>query len=181
MEQSYIYILVLFIGLVAGAYLFNLLTRFFRSKDYQARAEWANFSEEEAENLLKRHGYNIIGKKVRANVITNVDGQDHLGYVVCDYLVQKGKKTFVAEVKSGQVGIDPTEPATRRQLLEYDYVYKPDGLLLVNMLDQKIYQVKFSFPKYTSDTLIVKIAAMAIIVLLVFILIWMGYQLRIRF
>jgi hypothetical protein len=95
--------------------------------------------------------------------------------------VQKGKKTFVAEVKSGQVGIDPTEPATRRQLLEYDYVYKPDGLLLVNMLDQKIYQVKFSFPKYTSDTLIVKIAAMAIIVLLVFILIWMGYQLRIRF
>ena len=39
---------------------------------------------------------------------------------------------FVAEVKTGERAIDPTHPATRRQLMEYLHVFEVDGVLLVD-------------------------------------------------
>jgi len=155
------------------------ISKFFRKKGYQDRAEFAKFSEEEAEKLLEKSGYKIIEKQKKATVITNIDGRDHVGYVACDYIVKKGKNIYVAEVKSGQVGTAPNEPSTRRQLLEYDYVYEPDGLLLVNMLDQRIHEVSFAFPKPVSDRFIFKVAVVALTVLFIAMLIWMLFQLRI--
>ena len=177
-EQLYIYIIILAAGLILGGFTFNYFSRVFKRKAYVDRAEFARFSEEEAEEFLKKNGYKIIEKKKKATVMTNIDGKDHVGYVVCDYIVKKGRKIYVAEVKSGQVGVNPNEPSTRRQLLEYDYVYNPDGLLLVNMLDQQIHEVSFYFPKFTSDNLIIKLALGALAILFVVVIVWMMIQLR---
>ena len=178
-NNLYIYLAVLFAGILLGAYLINIINKFFRTKGYQDRAEFAQFSEEEAEKLLKKSGYKILARHPKATVITKVDGRDAVGYVMCDYLAKKAGRVFVCEVKSGQIGTDPTEPSTRRQLLEYDYVYQPHGLLLVNMLDQKIHEVDFCIPKAGSDNFVLRLAMGAIVAIFIIVVIWMFMQIKI--
>lgn len=135
------------IGILIGLTSFYFINKWWTRRGYISRAQIALFAEKEAEELLKRNGFEILGKQARENVITYVDGKSHLSYVQADYRVKRKGKIYIAEVKCGEIPPDPTEPATRRQLLEYDYVFRPDGLLLVDMNEKRIHEVGFKFPK----------------------------------
>lgn len=135
------------LGILIGFLCFYLISKWWIKRGYVLRAEIAKFAEKDAEELLKKHGFEILDKQLRGDVITYVDGKAHFGYVQADFLVRKKRKSYVAEVKSGEIPPDPTEPSTRRQLLEYDYVFKPDGLLLVDMNEKRIHEVGFKLPK----------------------------------
>ncbi len=79
-----------------------------------------------------------------------VDGQTV--WVSCrgDLLVQARRtplatagSQFIAEVKTGLRAPDPTNPSTRRQLLEYLTAFDVDGVLLVDMEREQIYVIAF--------------------------------------
>jgi hypothetical protein len=178
---SYVVILILSSalgGAVIGCVLFFFAGRAFLSRKMSRRVELAQFSQEEAEALLKKRGFRIIDKQKRADVITYIDGKPNLGYVQADLIVEKDGKRYVAEVKAGELVSDPTEPSTRRQLLEYKFAYKPYGILLVNMLDKTIHKIDFEAPTYAEDK-IFRLILTALIVIIVLGIIWVFVSIKI--
>jgi hypothetical protein len=179
--SSYIFILILSSalgGAVIGSIFFHFLSRMLLSLKMSRRVETAQFSQEEAESLLKKKGYRIIAKQKRADIITYVDGKPNLGFVQADLIVEKNGKKYVAEVKAGELVSDPNEPSTRRQLLEYKFAYKPYGILLVNMLDKSIHQIDFEHPSYGDDK-IFKLILTALVVIIVIGILWVFLSIKI--
>ncbi|MFH1361542.1 MAG: hypothetical protein ABIH69_02670 [bacterium] len=135
------------IGLVLGALLFFVFHRLMIRGKYVAQSDKPLFSEKEAENLLKKNSYVIIGRRLRETVITNINGSDHFGYIQADYLVEKLKKRFPVLVFAGEGSPDPNEENFRRRLLELDKAYRLDGVLVLNLNKMEIYQTRFRFPR----------------------------------
>jgi hypothetical protein len=178
---SYVVILILSSavgGAVIGCVLFFFASRALLSNKMARRVELAQFSQEEAEALLKKKGFRIIDKQKRADVITYIDGKPNLGFVQADFIVEKNGKKYVAEVKAGELVSDPTEPSTRRQLLEYKFAYKPYGILLVNMLDRTIHKIDFEVPSYADDK-IFRLILTALIVIIVLGVLWVFASIKI--
>ena len=181
MTSTYIIIMILFSafgGAVISFFIFFFASRALLSLKMSKRVEAAQFSEEEAEALLKKKGFRIIDRQKRADIITYVDGKPNLGYVKADFIVEKNGKKYVAEVKAGELVSDPNEPSTRRQLLEYKFAYKPYGILLVNMLDRSLHQIDFDLPSRDSEKTFRLILA-ALIVIIVLGIIWVFASIKI--
>jgi hypothetical protein len=165
-------------GAVLGFIIFYLANRLFISFKMSNRVLTAQFSEKEAEDLLKKKGYKIIAKQKRADVVTYIDGKPNLGFVQADFIVEKNGKRYVAEVKAGELVSDPTEPSTRRQLLEYKFAYKPYGLLLVDMTDKSLHHIDFEHPSYSEDRIFRLILASLVVIIAIGIL-WIFISIKI--
>jgi hypothetical protein len=165
-------------GAVIGFIVFSMFNRLFISRKMSDRVLLSQISQEEAEELLKKKGFRILAKQKRADIITYIDGKPNLGYVQADFLVEKNKKTYVAEVKAGEMVADPTEPSTRRQLMEYKFAYKPDGLLLVDMTDRSIHLVDFENPSY-GDERFFKLILLSLVVIIVACVLWIFLSIKI--
>jgi hypothetical protein len=100
----------------------------------------------EVERILQAAGYEIVSRQPKATVITEVNGQEHVGGLEADFLVRKNKEQYLVLVKQGE-GNDPTEPVFRRKLLELDYAFAPSGLLLLDSNEGRLDRVEFSFPR----------------------------------
>ncbi len=109
----------------------------------KARNRRAQVGEAHAERLLLHQGYTIVDRQVSRSWTVEVDGESWEASVRADLLVEKNGRTFVAEVKTGELAPDPLYPPTRRQLLEYFFVFDPDGLLLVDVEADAILEVAF--------------------------------------
>ena len=113
------------------------------------RARVARRAEEDAEVLLERLGYEIVDRQVPGSLSLFIDDEPVPIRCRADLLVHRGGHDYVAEVKSGKLVTDPTHPATRRQLLEYQLAFDVDGILLVDMHHECIHQVAFELNNYT--------------------------------
>jgi len=103
----------------------------------------AQRGEKKAEEVLKKNGYHVIGEQVERSAYMDIDGEK-VGYEVrADYLLKRGWRRYVAEVKTGNYATSPLQPHTRRQLLEYYLVYHPQAVLLVDGDGEKVYRVTF--------------------------------------
>ncbi|MDK2896603.1 MAG: hypothetical protein PWP04_723 [Candidatus Atribacteria bacterium] len=100
-------------------------------------------AEREAVSFLQQKGYQILQEQVEKNFFLRVDGQKVKCNVRADFLVKKGRKLFVAEVKTGHQATNYTRPTVRRQLLEYYWVYQTKGVLLVDGENWQIRQIDF--------------------------------------
>ncbi len=100
-------------------------------------------AERSAERLLTRAGFRIEARQVKATWPLLVDGEPVQATLRADLLVRRGRRRFVAEVKSGRSGARPDNPDTRRQLLEYRLAFDVDGVLLVDMDARQVRQVEF--------------------------------------
>lgn len=87
--------------------------------------------EKIARALLKKEGYQILNEQLEDKVIMTVQDKVHECKVRADFYVKKGMKKYIVEVKSGQ-NVKATLPDIRRQLLEYDLVFRPDGMLFLD-------------------------------------------------
>lgn len=121
------------------------------SRASRGRVRRALVGETDAEGLLASLGYRVLDRQVRALGWMEVDGQEVEFEVRADLLVEvvaadgawpPGAR-LVAEVKTGARATDPAHPATRRQLLEYQRVFDPDGLLLVDVEAGQVIAVAF--------------------------------------
>lgn len=113
------------------------------SRRSRARNDRALSGEEEAERLLEAEGYTIVDRQLRGSWELEVDGEAMSVGVRADLMVERHGLTFIAEVKTGELAPDLGYAPTRRQLLEYWFVFQPDGLLLIDMEAGLVRQVAF--------------------------------------
>ena len=79
----------------------------------------------------------------RIKVKTKINGREFFNTIIADMIVKKGHKTFLVEIKTGKQTEKSIPPQVRRQLLEYYLVFKPDGVILLDMEIGKLYNVSF--------------------------------------
>lgn len=103
-------------------------------------------AEKNAIKFLRHRGYKILAAQLEETITVYVDGEPKKSKVRADFLVRKGFKKYIVEVKSGQQGTVRL-PNVRRQLLEYKLVYKPDGVLLLDMEHRNLQEIKFTYKK----------------------------------
>lgn len=133
------------------AAVFALLVAWWRARN---RIRWGNrrrqrraaVGEDDAEDLLQAHGYRIEDRQVTRPWTLWVDGEPREVRSRADLLVSRDGLCFVAEVKTGARAPDPTRPATRRQLMEYDWVFEVAGVLLVDPAAGCIHEVHWQDP-----------------------------------
>ena len=87
--------------------------------------------EDKAIELLKNNGYKIIQSQVPLSGTFQIDNQPANFNVRVDYLVEREGVMYMAEVKTG-LAAQASNPATRRQLLEYANIGKTDKIVLVD-------------------------------------------------
>jgi len=121
---------------------------------------------DEARTLLERAGFKIVSEQKRSPVIVLINGKRHLANVTADYLVKKENKTYAVKVKSGLM-TDPLEPAALRQLIEYDYIFKPEGLLFLDMQNAELNEIKLEVPRSLRDVFLTVMVGLFIILFLI--------------
>lgn len=178
MTETYQILLYLSIGIILGGFLFFVLGRLWRRRIPVVQSEGVRFSEKEVEGFLQRAGCEILGKKQRETVITNIDGKDRFGYIEADYTVRKGRKKYVVVVQSGVEAADPNEPMLRRKLLEHDHVFSPDALLVLDLSRGEIHEVSFRFPRERSLDFFFRFLIALFIILTIVGILWMLVQLH---
>lgn len=109
------------------------------------RVRRAQRGETDAERLLEECGYSVVERQLSAGWEIYVDGVPRDAQVRADLLVESGDgRRLIAEIKTGTLAPNPTYPPTRRQLLEYWFVFEPDGLLLVDVEAGTVVEIEFA-------------------------------------
>lgn len=171
--MSFEIVLSIFLGVIIGGILFYFLGKMFGQKKLQAQTEVPRFSEKEAENLLRRAGYQILGKNQKETIITIIDGKEHLGFVETDYLARKNKRKYAVMVHVGEGSPDPNEPSQRRRILEHHRVFSQDGVLVLDPNQGRIHSVNFRFPREWNIDKLFRLLIGLFIILGVIGIIWM--------
>lgn len=96
-----------------------------------------------AKKLLKGAGFRTIQEQVTGGYQMLVDGAGTSVHLRADFLVERYRKRYIAEVKSGFESSKVTTRATRRQLLEYCLAFDVQGILLVDMHRSQILEISF--------------------------------------
>ena len=107
------------------------------------RQERARRGEDAAERLLAREGFHVVDRQVGASWTMWIDDEPIEVRCRADLLVEGPGGRYIAEVKTGERATDPTLPATRRQLLEYQLAFPVDGVALVDMEASEVRFVSF--------------------------------------
>lgn len=113
-------------------------------RNNRRRQRVAGVGERRAEVLLHRAGYRVVDRQVTRHWTLWVDDRPKRCSARADLVVEGHGGRFVAEVKTGSTASRPTQPNTRRQLLEYLHVFPVDGVLLVDMHRERIREVSFA-------------------------------------
>jgi hypothetical protein len=140
MNQQLLLFSLFFVG---GAYVWHLLSRWYRRNRLRHRFSRAQKKEAEAAHILREYGYNILGSQVEGSITLVQDGEALSAPLRADYWVEKRGRSFIAEAKSGNKVTNVLDRGTRRQLLEYLLAYEVDGVLLVNTEERIVSEVNF--------------------------------------
>ena len=95
---------ILLIGVFAGMILYHLVVINYKNYRVKRTFKSGRIAENAAVKFLRSHGYKILASQLREEVIIYVDGEAEKSIVRADYLVRRGWKLYVVEVKSGQQG-----------------------------------------------------------------------------
>jgi len=145
-NENTIFNFILFIGGgIICLVLFIKIGNWLRAKRLRKRFSKSRQAEKEAEKILRKNGYAIIDTQKSKPLLITIGDKIHRYLVRIDYLARKRGKVFVVEVKSGEKIPYITNRETRRQMLEYYLAYQPCGILLLNMRNKSISEVKFQF------------------------------------
>lgn len=145
--------LLLGISLVAGGVVYQCVSAGYRKWRMKRRFKRGEIAEKNAVKFLRHRGYKILAAQLQETIVVYVDGQPEKSTVRADFLVRKGWKKYIVEVKSGQQGTVKL-PNVRRQLLEYKLVYQPDGILLLDMEHRNLQEIRFAYPRRSSRRLL---------------------------
>ena len=129
-------------ALVAGAWLgHTLAVRVPRRRIARAR-ESGRRGEARAAEILRRHGYRVIAREVRATVRVRIDGRREEYTVRADAIVRRWWRRYVVEIKTG-ASATTANRATRRQLFEYAHAFGCRRVLLVDADDGRVHRIEF--------------------------------------
>ncbi len=134
-------------AIVAFLALLRLVGRYLRVASARRRLAAARErgarGEARAEALLRRRGFDVVGRQVGARYHLGVDGDPLAVDLRADYVVAAGGRRYVAEVKTGTLAPRLSTATTRRQLLEYRVAFDVDGVLLVDAEEDRVQLVEF--------------------------------------
>lgn len=114
-----------------------------RSRVARRRAARALRGERRAAGLLSRHGYRLRDAQLAITYSPALGGRGFPVALRADYLVSRGGRRYVAEVKTGERAPSLSHAPTRRQLLEYSVAFDVDGVLLVDVEAGSVEEVVF--------------------------------------
>ncbi len=121
--------------------------------------------EIKAGKYLKKKGYDILEYQKELKYIYYVDQEEVEVRVRPDYIVKKGGKTYIAEVKTGINAPNiKKNKDTRRQIMEYSISFRYNGVLLVDIDNEKILKIQFKNPKQRLRTSIIAIIILIMII-----------------
>lgn len=133
---------LLWAGIFSGAYGFFMLQRAWRRFQAYRAAKQADVSDQKAREILEQLGFTLEPEYARQNIRVFQDGNPIDLPVRPDLIVSKGGKSYVVNVKDAQ-GDQLSQPDKRRALLEYYVTYRPNGILLMDMENRRIHDVRF--------------------------------------
>ncbi len=136
-------IAVLLIATLLGALAAWRGAALLRGARARSRMLRARRGEHAARGLLISLGFEVMDAQAPGSVVLQVDGERSVHAVRADYLVRRGGRTFVAEVKTGARAPSLDHAPTRRQLLEYRSAFAIDGILLVDPEARRVREVSF--------------------------------------
>ena len=131
------------IALLLFAIVKYKLADYKKKRNQKKRFARGNQLELEARYFLENKGYNVVSEQEVHYHRFKVDGETQEAKLILDYIVKKGGKTYIVEVKSGKSAIYINNKSTRRQILEYDFVIENDGIFLLDMENKKMKLVNF--------------------------------------
>lgn len=134
-----------------------------------ARAHRAAVGEARAAHVLRACGYEVLGEQVTTQYRIRIDDDEREVVVRCDFVVARGGRRFVAEVKTGRFAPRIETSATRRQLLEYGIAFGVDGVLLVDMEAERVHSFLFPMPSSERPSPWWRIATLVLLAVLVVI------------
>jgi hypothetical protein len=140
-------------GMLLGILLFWPCYKWWRAVKLKRRVIRARHGERKALDLLESEGYTIVELQKKAPVCATVDGKMVKTYIAADALVEKDGRCYVAEIKTGTEATRVTHAPTRRQLLEYFFIFRPHGILLVDMEQEKIKRVELDTAHMTESNI----------------------------
>ena len=178
-NENAILIFILSIGGGIICFIFYIkISNWSRAKKLRKRFSKSRQAEKEAEKILRKKGYAIIDAQKSKPLLITIGDKIHRYLVRIDYLARKRGKVYVVEVKSGEKIPYITNRETRRQMLEYYLAYQPSGILLLNMKNKSISEVKFQFESTVRQKMIkiVYFLAGAIFTLVLFYLLQGGWR-----
>lgn len=123
--------------------LYKLLPFYYQNIRRRKRLKRGVKKEQEAYKVLEKLGFKVIGQNVRYNYSLLENSIDTEITLEIDYLVKKGKKKFIIEVKSGNSATRITNSSTRRQILEYSMYIPNDGIYLLDMENEQLFEINF--------------------------------------
>jgi hypothetical protein len=142
---------VVFVLLALGAWLALALRRWLEGRSRRRRAARAQRAERDAAALLEASGFVVLARQQRQRWALEVDGRALEFTLIADYLVERGGRRWVAEVKTGERALDLRHGPTRRQLLEYQQAFGVAGVLLVDAEGETLQRVSFVEPRLVVD------------------------------
>ncbi len=143
---------------------------------WRLRRRWARARkvERQAARWLEDLGYTVLDRQIETSYAILIDGAATQVSLRADYLVSRGGRQFVAEVKSGELAPRLDTAATRRQLLEYRVAFHVDGVLLVDGDRRQVHEVMFPMsPPPSREVSSARFAVYVILALLVAFGLWM--------
>jgi len=178
-NENPILIFILFVsGGIICLIFYVKISNWLRAERLRKRFSKSRQAEKEAEKILRKNGYAIIDAQKSKPLFITIGNKIHRYLVRIDYLARKRGKVYVVEVKSGEKIPYITNRETRRQMLEYYLAYQPSGILLLNMKNRSISEVKFQFESSKRQTIIklVYFLAGAIFSLILYYLLQGGWR-----
>jgi len=140
-------LLIYVVLLAIGGYFALKIKRWANIRAMKKRFDKGAQAELDAVVLIESNGFKITEDQSKVDCSFKVDGEKVSYTLRADFLATKNGKKYVIEVKSGDSAPDPKYSATRRQLLEYDHVYRPDGLLLADMKEVALHTIEFDIDR----------------------------------
>jgi hypothetical protein len=143
MSDDRLLIAATLVAAIAALSLALRVRRWARARRARRRAAHALSGERTAERLLLRAGFRVAERQARHRWSIDVDGDTVTAGVRCDYLVERARERWVAEIKTGPEAPRLDNPATRRQLLEYQVAYGAAGVALVDADTGTVREIRF--------------------------------------
>jgi Holliday junction resolvase len=139
--------IIILVGIIILVLIIIILrykfTQFLKSRAQRKRFNRGLSLERKAVKFLKRKGFTIVASQEEYYHRYLIDGKEHKSKLIVDYIVSKDNRKYIVEVKSGQKAILMSNSNTRRQLLEYSFAIKNDGIFLLDMENKEMHLVEF--------------------------------------
>lgn len=140
LNRQWLIAAALVLCLVVGAWFGGRVRRFWMRRRLAHQWGRARRGEEQARGWLERHGFTVLDEQVSRPSFLIVDGEESPFTVRADYLVERNGVRAVVEVKTGAVA-DPSSRGTRRQILEYAWVYGVAEVYLFDADAQRLHSI----------------------------------------